>query len=137
MKFFKWLILIFIWCSCSQHKVYDENDYFLIKLDSSDNKISSKILVNRFDTSRTLVLLYWDNGKVMSKAFFKGKLRDGINQYFYIYGNLQISEIYKNGKKEGPQMTYYPNGRVKSEEKYSNGKLILLKSYDSLGDNIK
>lgn len=138
MKIFKLLCIVLLCLSCNQgNNVYDEKDYFLVKLDSFENKVYSKILVNKFDTSRKMVLLYWDNGNVMSRGCFKGKLRDGINEHFYIYGNLQTSELYSNGKKEGLQRTYYTNGKLKSAENYTEGKLVLGENLDSLGNTVK
>ena len=138
MKRYKFIIVIIILFSCKEDKnVYDEKDYLLLKVDSSENKIDSKILVYKFDTSRKIVLLYWDNGKVMSRGCFKDKMRDGINEHFYIYGNLQTSELYSNGIKEGLQSSYYPNSKLKSIENYTDGKLITVKTFDSLGNKVK
>ncbi len=138
MKILMSSIIVIIFSSCMQNNnAYDEKNYLIVKIDTSENRVNSKILVNKFDTSRKMVLLYWDNGKIMSKGFFKGQLRDGINEHFYIYGNLQTSELYSNGVKLGSQKTYYPNGKIKYLEEYADGKLTLTQNFDTTGNKIK
>ena len=132
------LLIIIICIACNQANKSDKvKDYVVIKTDSSEHLLYSKILVNKYDTSKTMVLLFWDNGNVMSQGFFKGKLREGSNENFYINSRLQTSELYKNGIKEGLQKKYYFNGNLKYIEKYKDGELILTEYFDSLGNKIK
>ena len=132
------LLIIIIYIACNQaNKSGEDKDYVVIKTDSSEHLLYSKILVNKYDTSKTMILLFWDNGHVMSRGFFKGKLREGSNENFYINGRLQTSELYKNGIKEGVQKKYYFNGNLESIENYKGGELILTENFDSLGNKKK
>lgn len=132
------LIIIIICIGCKRTNTSDEDkDYFVRKTDSSEHLLYSKILVNKYNISKICILLFWDNGHVMSRGFFKGKLREGRNENFYINGRLQTSELYKNGIKEGLQKRYYFNGNLESQENYKDGELILIENFDSLGNKKK
>jgi|GEM_PF-6118616 len=124
--------------SCKQNinNIRDEKNYILFKTDSFHHVIASKILINKYDDSMHLILLFSGDGKLLSKSFFKNKLRDGIYQTFYYNGNLMNLEFYKKGIKDGIQKEYYPNGKLKETENYTNGKLISLDKFDSSGNKI-
>ena len=139
MRVIGYLIILMISCvGCMQNgDLQNEKNYILIRTDSDNHFLSSKILVNKYDTSKRLILLFWDNGKVMSKGFFNSKVRDGSNENFYINGQLQNKEYYENGIKKGQQKKYYFNGILKSVETYENGKLSGSEEFDTLGNKIK
>ncbi len=121
-----WIIFIIVVFACKQknNDIMDEKNYKLVRTDSFYHVIASKLLVNKFDNSMHLVMYYSGDGKLMSKGFFKNKLRDGINEVFHANGKLMIYDYYKNGIKVGFQREYYPNGNLKKRENYVNGNLV-------------
>ena len=137
ISIFIFFILISI-NSCKQHNnIADEKNYILIGTDSFHHVIASKILVNKYDISMKLVMLYSTDTILISKGFYKGKLHNGPSENFYMDGKLLSSEFYENGIKDGLQENYYPNGKLKKKEKYESGKLVLSENFDSSGNKIK
>ena len=125
--------------SCRQNNnLRDEKNYILIGTDSVDHLIANKIFVNKYDTSMRLIILYsFGNNTISAKTFFKEKLLVGLNEHFYMNGNVLDSGYYKNGLKDGLHRTYYPSGKIKKTELYIEGKLKLVEDFDSSGNKIK
>ncbi|MGH2566611.1 MAG: hypothetical protein ACRDE5_18975, partial [Ginsengibacter sp.] len=124
---------------CRQNNnLRNEKNYVLIGTDSVDHAIADKIFVNKYDTSMRLIILYsYGNDTISAKTFFKGKLFDGLNEHFYVNGNVLDSGDYKNGIKDGLHKTYYPSGEIKKIELYIEGKLKSVEDFDSSGKKIK
>ena len=45
--------------------------------------------------------LYWSNGKLMSREFYKDGVEDGLSETFNEEGNLLTRGYMKNGKEVG------------------------------------
>lgn len=108
--------ILFIWgCKNADIKnIYDEANYVLIKIDTVDNRIiAAKHYVNKYDTSRKMLIDYWDNGKILGKTYFYGKHLDG---------KLEM---------------YNSDGRLTSIDLYHNGVLLSTELFDTLGHLIK
>jgi antitoxin component YwqK of YwqJK toxin-antitoxin module len=86
--------IIFISCKDSAN-----SNYKLIKVDSNSTKniIATKYYVDISDTNKKMNIYFWDNGKVMTKAYLKGKLQDGDWEFFSITGELKSVLTFKNG----------------------------------------
>ena len=124
---------------CRQNtNLRDEKNYILIQTDSIDHLTADKIFVNKYDTSMKLVILYsFGNDTISAKTFFKSKLLDGLNEHFYLNGNILDSGSYKNGVKDGLHKTFYPSGKIKKTELYYEGKLKSIEDFDTSGNKIK
>lgn len=67
---------------------------------------------------------YHPNGKpAQIFTFTDAGKRDGVQNYFYENGNLQLSVEVTDGVANGIYETYYPDGKLKSEKFIRNGIL--------------
>ncbi len=126
-------------CHC-QIGVKDKNpakDYTLFQTDSFENKVASKIFVNKFDPSKHIIENYTEDGHIIGRCFMQNKLKNGPFQVFYLNGQIMTDELFKNGHKDGIQKEYYKNGQLKREEIYSLDSLLEFTDFDSTGKQIK
>jgi hypothetical protein len=125
--------------SCNNNdKEINESNYILIGTDSFRHTVASKAYVDKFDTSCRLLKLYSVDGILLAKGFYKGKMRNGPQEMYYISnGKLKSSENYKNGEKDGLQREYFINGKLQKTEKFINGKLVYSENYDTSRNIIK
>ncbi len=67
---------------------------------------------------------YHENGKVAQKFNFNesGK-RQGIQEYFYENGNIQMSVELENGVLHGKMKTFYSDGSPRQEKRMTNGEV--------------
>jgi antitoxin component YwqK of YwqJK toxin-antitoxin module len=131
------IFILFLSVGCQNQSNYSsERDFVIYKRDTFEGRLNSEVLVNKFDNSRSLIILYWYNGKTMSKTYYKGSLKDGEAEAFYISGNLMLSEFYEMGQKEGKQKFYHLNGKLKRMENYRKGVLLFTENFDSLGNKL-
>lgn len=132
------LLIIFIGCKVN-NDAYDESQYILIKIDSSDikGKVSSKMYSCIFDTSRRLFIYFWDNDSIMFKGFNHGLKKDGAWEYFFYTGKINSQEIYKDGVKIGAHKFFYSNGNLKSINFFKDGILNYTNTFDTNGVIVK
>lgn len=66
---------------------------------------------------------FHENGQLAQDFNFnsKGK-RDGLQQYFYPDGTLQLTVEIENGVAHGIYRSYYPNGAIREEKRITNGE---------------
>jgi len=67
--------------------------------------------------------LWWENGQLFSKLFYKEGKQEGEQESWWENGQLMSKYFYKDGKKEGEQLTWHRNGQLVSKEFYKEGKL--------------
>lgn len=65
---------------------------------------------------------YYPNGKLRSKGYYRGGMKDGEYSLYYKNGKLEALITYRNDTLEGPSKIFYPNGKLKEETYFSNGK---------------
>lgn len=67
---------------------------------------------------------YFDSGLIAQKFKFNhsGK-RQGIQEYYYQDGKLQMQVEVENGVAHGIYKTYYPDGSPREEKRMTNGKV--------------
>lgn len=90
-------LLIILFVSCNDNV---KTNYKLVKVDSSErgNKIATKYFVDSNNYRKKINIYFWDNGKVMTKAFFFDNLKDGDWQFFSITGKLKSVLKFKRNK---------------------------------------
>ena len=109
-----------------------------------------------------IVYKKYNNGKLDFERSYKDGKRNGKSTYWYIGGELKMSEEnwingkqdgkqlewnldgrlwkeqnYKNGVQEGLQKTWYHSGVLSSETFYSNDEILYRKCWDKNGNLIK
>jgi hypothetical protein len=109
--------------------VFDESNYKLVSVDSFQNKISTKYYINKYDPSWRREVQYWDNGKLMAKAYSHNGKVNGWFVTYDMYGKLMALDSFSDGnivlrKINGPEDT--------SGKFFINGKLVPLINTDSL-----
>lgn len=67
-------------------------------------------------------LLYYPNGVLKGKAFYKNDNIQGIAYYYYEDGKIKSKESFKDGKYDGPKLLYYTNGQIEQNLIRKNGK---------------
>ena len=131
LKYFLQYILIVLLFSCStkQKNVYDENNYIVEIIEKDGEILGKRILVNKFDSSRKLVISYWDNGSILAKSYLhKGKV-DGKFEYYGMNGDLLLADSFHDGVKLYSKRFTENDTSVKI---YRIGKLEPFTSIDSL-----
>ena len=79
--------------------------------------------------NKTLVKIYWPNGKIMAKLGMIGYDFTNPTKLYYADGKLQIDWIHKKIKNKdddlfsGTQKVYYKSGKLAEEVEIRNGKL--------------
>ncbi len=94
LKSYKLILGLLVLFSCSNNK----NNFILIQTDSVDGKIASRRFVDSIDRKYTMQEYYWDNGKVMARAFRYNELKDGKWEFFSPSGKLVSIKIYREDK---------------------------------------
>ena len=91
--------MVFIQCK-SENNVFDEKQYTLLRTDSLNGKVGSKIYVFKNDTLRKMIFEYDAKGKLMGKMFtYKGKL-DGNQTIYDLDGKtILVIDSFSNGQK--------------------------------------
>ena len=69
-----------------------------------------------------LLTIYYENGSVEEKLYYRNGLKDGSRNTFHENGKPFEVEIYKDGKLEDLFQGYYDNGSLWWEGYASNGK---------------
>jgi antitoxin component YwqK of YwqJK toxin-antitoxin module len=65
---------------------------------------------------------YYPNGNVKNKSSFDEN-GNGIEEWFWEKGNIQLRTPYNEGEKDGPEEYFYKNGNIKRRTPYKEGEL--------------
>ena len=93
------IILFFVKCT-SGIDVFDETQYKLLRTDSLNGKVGSKIYVFKHDTLRKMIFEYDASGKLMGKMFtYKCKM-DGNQTIYDLDGKtILVIDSFSHGQK--------------------------------------
>ena len=116
-------------CEGRGYDIYDETQYITIQTDTDRSIIHRRILINKHDTSRGMIINYWDNGNVLSKSFFYNGKLDGEIKIYNMEGQLLNIVTYSKGKKVSDSLLSTVDTAVKI---FRNGKFEKFTSLDSL-----
>lgn len=122
------LTLIFIACRVQKKNIYNESDYILIKVDSSDEHIDKRTFVYKYDAARKMVKNYFFTGELMAKSFAYGKYLEGPLEVYSYDGKLITIDSFSQGIKIFSKMIN-PDTSVTL---FNTGKLTPFTSLDSL-----
>lgn len=92
MKFINCLLVILIFCSCTKNY----GDYKLIHTNYSKDILVSKEFINIENPNKKKIEYYWDNGKIMTRAFYLKNLKSGIWEFYNMQGEKKETFIYRN-----------------------------------------
>ena len=71
----------------------------------------------------SLVIEHYDNGKVFLKGQRNSKgQREGLWEWFYPSGNIEMRTPYKGGKEHGIDEWFYENGNIRRRTPYKEDK---------------
>ena len=94
----------------------------------NNNIISYMNIVNGLPHGKSEI--FYPNGILNTKAFFKNGLIDGQLEINYPNGNRRIVANYKNGVLQGISKEYYENGQIKEQCNNDNNTSRICKIYD-------
>jgi antitoxin component YwqK of YwqJK toxin-antitoxin module len=136
------LVFSIFLCSCHNSKdhsndFYNEVNYIPTKVNGSDsNSIYTKYFVNKYDTSRKMIINYYDTNKIFTKSFLHGKLDDGKFDLYSYDGKLISTALYKDGIKIYKKH-FSDSGNIKNVEYFDSGVVRPVKQSDSLLNMLK
>ena len=115
MKLATIILILFAFCNRSnaQKKIYNESNYFLVRVDSTSEGLHNKLYVYKYDTARKMGINFYYNGARLGKGF------------------------YYHNKLDGPLIVYSDEGKIIATATYSNGKMTSSKQYDKPTNPLK
>lgn len=79
---------------------------------------------------------YYENGKLKDEVKWKIGKRDGQQKGYFEDGKLSSEISWKDGKLDGLTKQYHLNGRLKGEMYQKNNKIVWLRRFAVVGDNV-
>ena len=90
--------------------------YILVKKvrsETNDDFTVAETYIDMGNTRKQMILYFWDNGNIMTRAYFYDKSKEGIWQF------------------------YSPTGKLENTIEYRQNELIRLERYDTINNKIK
>jgi len=110
----------------SYHKAFNTEGQLVYQIDVMD----------RNSGENSLHTIFYEDGKVFSKAHFYKKKFNGLVTYYYNNGQLKNEYNYVEGKLHGLETDYLEDGSVWRQIEHKNGKIVKLtiNSADEIAD---
>ena len=128
------LLITLVSCNLQNNNPYDEHNYILIRTDSFNGAIDSKLYIHKNDTSRKLQFYYYDNSRLLSKGFTHHGKVDGKFEFYSYQGNLLQMDSFIDGKKIRTHSYVPPDTSIRI---FKDGKLSPIDTSKNILDQLK